>query len=206
MSTQEPWPMGSGEIAGLPEPRPMGSGNAPATPELRPMGIGDILDTTFRLYRQRFLTFLLIALVVYVPFGLLMGLLQAMLPTPQPFVAGPPRADADSVSRLGKATGSRFPRLTRLTFYGPLVPLVFVMVFALVLVPLCSAALIENISASYLGGTLPAGASYARAASRLVPLLWTQFLAGIVIGLGYLMCIRAGDLLFPLVPGDYGRW
>ena len=34
--------------------------------ELRPMGIGDILDATFRLYRQRFVTFLLIALIVYV--------------------------------------------------------------------------------------------------------------------------------------------
>ena len=66
------------------------------------------------------------------------------------------------------------------------------MVFALVLVPLCSAALIENISASYLGETLPAGASYARAAPRLVPLLWTQLLAGLVIGLGYLMCIVPG--------------
>ena len=35
-----------------------------STPELRPMGIGDILDATFRLYRQRFMTFLFIALVV----------------------------------------------------------------------------------------------------------------------------------------------
>ena len=44
-----------------------------AAQQLRPMGIGDILDVTFRLYRQRFLTFLLIALVVYVPYALLLA-------------------------------------------------------------------------------------------------------------------------------------
>ena len=44
-----------------------------AVPDLRPMGIGDILDVTFRLYRRRFLTFLLIALVVYIPYALFYG-------------------------------------------------------------------------------------------------------------------------------------
>ena len=42
--------------------------------EFRPMSIPDILDTTFRLYRDRFVTFLLIALVVYVPYSLLAAL------------------------------------------------------------------------------------------------------------------------------------
>ena len=43
--------------------------------EFRPMSIPDILDATFRLYRDRFVTFLLIALVVYVPYSLLAALL-----------------------------------------------------------------------------------------------------------------------------------
>ena len=57
-----------------------------ATHELRPMGIGDILDTTFRLYRQRFLTFLLIALVVYVPYALLIALFQPVGTAPGPVI------------------------------------------------------------------------------------------------------------------------
>ncbi len=48
--------------------------------EFRPMSIPDILDTTFRLYRDRFVTFLLIALVVYVPYSLLAAL---VLPAPR---------------------------------------------------------------------------------------------------------------------------
>ena len=39
--------------------------------DFRPMSIPDILDATFRLYRDRFVTFLLIALIVYVPYSLL---------------------------------------------------------------------------------------------------------------------------------------
>ncbi len=60
-----------------------------AVPELRPMGIGDILDVTFRLYRQQFLTFLLIALTVYVPYALLVAVSQ---PFQQPRVLQQARA------------------------------------------------------------------------------------------------------------------
>src|SRR5262245_15247554 len=48
----------------------------PASAELRPMSIGDILDATFRLYRSRFVTFLTIALVAYVPYALIIAFLN----------------------------------------------------------------------------------------------------------------------------------
>ena len=48
-----------------------------AAPELRPMGIGDILDVSLRLYRDRFATFLLICLALYVPYALLESLFNA---------------------------------------------------------------------------------------------------------------------------------
>src|ERR1043165_8625181 len=49
-----------------------------ARADLRPMNIGDILDAAFRLYRQRFATFVTIVLVAYTPYALLMGFVRAM--------------------------------------------------------------------------------------------------------------------------------
>ena len=135
------------------------------TPELRPMGIGDILDATFRLYRQRFLTFLLVGLVVYMPYALLAALFQASLGL------------AEEPSTMAAGAGLRQvptnPAGLWLLIIGTLV-------FLIVLFPLCTAAMVHNISASYLGESLTAGQSYSRAAPRLLSLLGTQILAGLV--------------------------
>jgi hypothetical protein len=58
--------------------------------------------------------------------------------------------------------------------------------------PLCAAALVHNISASYLGEDLTAGQSYARAAPRLLPLLGTQMLSTLVILLGLILLVVPG--------------
>lgn len=140
-----------------------------AVQELRPMGIGDILDVMFRLYRRRFLTFLLIALIVYVPYALLL----ALAPTA---AAGVPAA-ANPLSFVLGIAG-------------------FAM-FAIVLLPLCGAALVHNISASYLGENLTAAESYKRATPRLLGLLGTQLLSIIVIMIGYFLLIIPG-IIFSL--------
>ncbi|MGO8749679.1 MAG: hypothetical protein ACLQNE_27300 [Thermoguttaceae bacterium] len=69
--------------------------------------------------------------------------------------------------------------------------------FLIVLMPLCSAALVHNVSASYLGDKLTAGQSYARAAPRLLALIGTQFLVGLVILLGFAMLFVPG-IIFSL--------
>jgi hypothetical protein len=140
--------------------------------ELRPMGIGDILDTTFRLYRQRFLTFLLIALAVYIPYAILMGLSESSGPA---FTAG-----------AGPSAG---PQLNPLGFSLQMIGVAF---FSLILFPLCLAAMVHNISASYLGETLSAGDCYARAMPRVLPLLGTQVIVGIVVMIGFLLFIVPG--------------
>src|SRR5262249_17980642 len=135
---------------------------AMAAPELRPMGIGDILDTTFRLYRARLGTFLTITLSAYVPLALIVSLFQISLGVVprSPFQAGvttqgpiqsPPLTPPNLMAALGASLG--------------------MLVFALVVVPLCNGALIHNISAAYLGEGLSAWQSYARAAPRLVRLI-----------------------------------
>jgi hypothetical protein len=144
------------------------------------MGIGDILDETFRLYRQRFFTFLLIALVVYVPYGLLMAAFQTVVAAQ---VAEPVIRVETPLHQLRVAPRPVFNPVA-LVAMG-----IGVLVVAIVLMPLCSAALVQNISGTYLGEKLTAGQSYARAAPRLIGLLCTNFLAAIVIGLGFFMLI-----------------
>ena len=77
--------------------------------EFRPMSVSDILDTTFRLYRERFVTFLLIALVVYVPYSLL-----ATLITPAQAVAAPAsRGTPPQIRPCGTLLGSLWTFLVR---------------------------------------------------------------------------------------------
>jgi hypothetical protein len=155
-------------------------------PELRPMGVGDILDATFRLYRQRFVAFLLIALVVYVPYGLLASVLQPFPTAPQPVAA------QRGAAHDARAPHAEFAQVSAVTF----VPwIIMVFLFAVILLPLCSAALVQNISASYLGEDLSAGQSYARAAPRLFGLVGTQMLAGLAMMVGFVLCVVPGIYL-----------
>lgn len=164
------------------------------THELRPMGIGDILDTAFRLYRERFLTFLLIALIVYVPYAILLALFQpfqmAQTPVNQQHV---PFQQTQTQQVLQGQVQQ--PPIMAANPVGAVLGMIGVFVFAVVLLPLCSAALIHNISASYLGENLTAGQSYARAAPRLLGLVGTQLLATIAIFIGFALCIVPGIIL-----------
>ena len=164
--------------------------------EFRPMTVSEILDTTFRLYRERFVTFLLIALIVYVPYSLLATLLV-------------PAQTAAASSAPGTGTpfgpGHVNPRFAQPGARGApevnLAPLLIGMaglfIFAVIFLPLCAAALTLNISAAYLGKELSAGESYQRAAPRLAGLIGTQILAGIIVLLGFCLFIVPG-IIFSL--------
>ena len=127
--------------------------------DFRPMSISQILDVTFRLYRERFTTFLIIALVVYVPFSILIALFSL---GGSGTIAGPGGV------QMMNPTGM---------ILGGLGFLVLMVIF----LPLCAAALTENISAAYLGRNLTATDSYQRAVPRLGALIGTQLLIGIVV-------------------------
>ena len=153
-----------------------------AAHELRPMGIGDILDVTFRLYRERFFTFLLIALVVYVPYALL-----ASFPTfqmRQSAIVAQEETDDDDADVPFQRSAEDMQTNMVVTL---LVWSIGLIVFAIVLLPLCGAAMTLNISASYLGEELTTVQSYARAAPRLLPLLATKILVGLMLVAGFLM-------------------
>ena len=145
--------------------------------EFRPMSISEILDVTFRLYREHFATFLIIALIVYLPYSLLAAFVLPMMggAAVVPVPGGPPQFNP-----------------------GPMI-LMFAGLFLLVVIflPLCVAALTQNISAAYLGQKLSAAESYQRTMPRLGALILTQLLAGIVILIGYCLLIVPG-IIFSL--------
>jgi hypothetical protein len=171
--------------------------------EFRPLSVSDILDTTFRLYRDRFVTFLLIALVVYVPYSLLATLITpaeqaAASAASHPSVATGPGHLNPRVAQPATATAPQF------NVTGFVLGLLGVFVFAVIFMPLCTAALTHNISAAYLGKELSAGESYKRAAPRLAGLIGSQILAGIIVFLGFLLLIVPGVIFslwfYVLVP------
>jgi hypothetical protein len=153
--------------------------------EFRPMSVSDILDTTFRLYRERFVAFFLISLMVYVPYTLLITLIT---PTPSP---GAPAANPFATPSRG-APAPATPKLDPMTAVAGGLG---VFLFACILLPLCSAALTINISSAYIGKELSAGASYQLALPRLAALVGTQILAGLMVILGIPLLI-IGAVIF----------
>lgn len=141
--------------------------------ELRPMGIGDILDTAMRLYIRRFVPFLVIVLIAYVPYSFLDA--AVTLGDDPPF--GPESAPGQGGPLEGAGLG---------TVIGALLVFLF---FALVVIPLCQGALIHNISASYLGQEIGAVESYRRAFPRLVRLWIANILVGLAVVVGIILLV-----------------
>ena len=145
--------------------------------ELRPMGIGDILDTTFRLYRMNFVPFMTTSLIVFVPYAVLMLFIKiGMAPTIIETEDGPMQQESIGAS---------------LVFFLGMV------LTALIVRPLVMGALTYQISAAYLGEQLSAVDSFRLASKRILSLLGTQILSGIVIFLGLLLLIVPG-IIFSL--------
>jgi hypothetical protein len=136
---------------------------------LQPMGIGDIFDTTFRLYRRHFVAFLLIALVVYVPYSLVLSVLEAAT-----------QAAEDPFETPARRGGN------------PFLILVPVLLLVVIVLPLCQAALMIKISASYLGEDITAAESYRRAAGRLVRLYTATILQWLIVAVGFVLLIVPG--------------
>lgn len=157
---------------------------AAAPVELRPMGIGDILDAIFRLYKTYFVPFVIIALVAYVPFALYTLVIGLMTGTPSPVVT-PAYGPEGTVAVAPAATGTLIA-----SFIG-------LLLFVIIVLPLAQAALIYAISRGLLGEEVSAVAAFSQAKSRLLPLLGTQFLVGIIVMVGILLLIVPG-IIFSL--------
>lgn len=131
---------------------------------LRPMGIGDILDETFRLYRENFVLFLAIVAIIEVPAQIINLLLTLSIPIPTTGTSG----EAMTSSQLNALTNATAAR-TGLTSLTSLVT-----TFATAIM---TAALAVAISNRYLGRPATLGDSYRATLNRLgallVAILWS---------------------------------
>ncbi len=177
--------------------------------ELRPMSIGDILDTSFRLYRARFGTFLVIVLIAYVPFGLVNALFQTAIGMQQqnPFAPGmrgeivqPAESSVALALIRPQFGGGQIDPDAVATAPDPAMAIaggVGFFLFAVIVMPLCQGALAQNISAAYLNEDLSAGESYGRALPKLFRLLVASMLVGLAVAFGFCLLV-VGAVIFGL--------
>jgi len=175
------------------QPTPPHSGMADIRARLRPMGIGDILDETFRLYRENFLLFLATAAVLEVPAQIINTLLSLARPAVTTIVPGQGITPAQtSAATTGGLIGVVAGLIT--AFAG-----VFI-----------TAALAVVVSNRYLGRLTTVGETYRATLNRLGPLLVTTIWAGIrlvllgfacvvIIGIPFLIYFAVAWSLLPQV-------
>lgn len=157
------------------------------------MGIGDILDETFRLYRENFLLFLATAAVLEVPAQIINTLLSLARPAVTTIVPGQGITPAQtSAATTGGLIGVVAGLIT--AFAG-----VFI-----------TAALAVVVSNRYLGRLTTVGEAYRATLNRLGPLLVTTIWAGIrlvllgfacvvIIGIPFLIYFAVAWSLLPQV-------
>jgi hypothetical protein len=178
--------------------------------QLRPMSIGDILDTAFRLYRNHLGTYLVIAVIVYVPYSMAIALIEVVTEAMAPATASGKNVVIYAAAETLFAAFAAQPAPPAVPDLSPWLALVTVLaaaasflLFMVLVYPLCTAALVINVSSSYLGHELSAVESYRRAFGRVVTLIGAQILVGVVILVGFVMCVVPGvlfSLWYMLVP------
>jgi len=141
--------------------------------QLRPMGLGEILDATFRLYRNNFLKFFTIVLVVDIVVFVIVQAYQRTV--------------------VGLFTQGRPGSGTLAVFVASLFAMVFV---PAVLMLLKVGALTYAVSQTYLGRVVSIGESFRKVRQRLGALLWSSALTVIIIGLGMLAFILPGLIFY----------
>ena len=150
-------------------------------PEFVPMGVGQILDRTFRLYRQNFVRFLAIVSVVRVPVALILTIIL-MLMLGGTVLEG--EAGRSALAGAAAVTGlvGMFLNLVALT--------------------LCQGALFKSVSESYLGNEVTVGQAYGFALPKLGRMIWASLVVGVVVVIGMVLLVVPGvifALMFALV-------
>lgn len=142
--------------------------------------VGQILDQSLSLFKNRPWLFLGISGIVYAPLLLLQAILMLV------FVDQPvPGASPEDV-----VAGS-MESATMLMFIG----IGFMVIYFLLSGPLLSAAVTYAVSKEYVDQEITVKESLRMAFSKLWPVLYTGFLSGILIILGFVLCFVPGIYL-----------
>ena len=142
-----------------------------ANVEFVPMSVGQVLDRTFKLYKESFLRYVAIVAVVQVPITLLALLLIGMIG-----------------GTFAANNGEAGEEMAVATIIGAVITLFL----SIVASALCQGALCKSVSESYLGREVSVGEAYKFA----LPKLWTLIVAAIMVGLSVM-----GGMILLIVPG-----
>ena len=142
--------------------------------QFEPMSIGQILDRTFRLYRQNFVRFVAIAAVVQVPIAIVMLALQRVLPQ---------TAEEGASPRYVMVIGLAW------AFIGAF--------FAVISKGFGEAALLKSVSESYLGRSVTVSQAYRFILPKLGAVVCASILVFLVIVGGILLLVVPG-IIFSL--------
>jgi hypothetical protein len=156
-------------------------------PRIRQLGLGELLDESFGLYRNNFLTFVAIAALVLVPYTLFSFAAQYPL---QERLMGVQSGSNPFI------TQSPFEMIGELLFWYLLIFAVSMM-YVVVFQPLMEGALAHGITQRYLGRDTGVGDSFGAALrrapslilARLIPLALSLLLAGVIFGGGALLLL-----------------
>lgn len=144
--------------------------------EIKELGVSAILDQSFKLIQENFKLLAGITVPLVIPFALIQGF-AAMVAAPQ-LPQNPNREAMEAYYRamLGMAVYT--------------VPLF--LIFAYIVVPITNAAMLYAISRVYLAQPTTVGQSFRFAISRILPLMWTWILTGLVVLGGMVLCVVPG--------------
>jgi hypothetical protein len=145
--------------------------------EIKPLGIGGILDQAVAVVKDHFVLLVGIAAILYVPLGLLNGLLMAeLLPKPPGMFAGMEERALFQEAFLSNA----------MIF----IPLSIVIAF--VSPPLTYGAMVWSIASAYLGEPMSVSAACRHAMRRSLSLVGGNLLYGLLVGVGTVLCLVPG--------------
>jgi hypothetical protein len=153
---------------------------------LRPLGVGEILDVTFRLYRENFLPFVRIAAIGVIPTQLL-TLLVLLSAAPDDGIVVE-RTDIFGNTTTDVDTGQ---------LWRFLAAIVLTSIVAFLATLIVSAAITRAVAHSYVDGRRPdVSESLKFALRRLLPLVGMTILFALGVMLGTVACIIPGVFLY----------
>jgi hypothetical protein len=171
--------------------------------QFEPMSIGGILDRTFRLYKNNFVRFITIVAIIQVPITLIMLVSTSLMQrgvSIQPTVEYEDFSN-DETSNMEETTGEEeevgFEDMawegsnpTAIILGG--IIMIVGGISALLGNMLCQGALTKSVSEFYLGNEITVGQAYKFVLPKLLTLIGAGFLVGLIVWLGFIMCIVPG--------------
>lgn len=159
------------------------------TVALRPLRVGEILDVAIKLYRNNFATLTRIVLFVTVPAQILVALLQAST-----------RSNFDTSGSFGGLPSSTSTNVDSTidgkALVAGLIGLGLVIIVTTLMGEIASAASFRAIGGAYLGEEQTWQGSLRYAWKRLRSIVWLSILKGLLLIVGFVLCVIPGVYLY----------